>query len=155
VRRGLDTNVLVYTHMAAMPDHETVRRFLHAQLHDSAVILVVTAQILHEFVHVVTDPRRFEPPVAMAEALAIARLYLDRTNVDCVVTDAACVREAFALLEQHALGRNRIADTLFAATLLHHDVHEVITCNPSDFQGFEGLTVIDPRVSTSDLPTLA
>ncbi len=150
MRRGLDTNVLVYTHIPAMPDHEIVRRFLHAQLHDPETTLAVTAQILHEFVHVVTDPRRFEPPVAMAEALAITRLYLNRTNVDCVVTDAACVREAFDLLEQHALGRNRIADTLFAATLLHHDIHEVITCNPGDFRGFEGLTVIDPRASAPD-----
>jgi predicted nucleic acid-binding protein len=109
VRRSLDTNVLVYTHMPAMPDHATVHRFLEAQLPDPAVTLVVTAQILHEFVHVVTDPRRFEPPVPMAEAMAIARLYLHRTNVACVVTDAACVHEAFALLERHALGRNRIA----------------------------------------------
>ncbi len=150
MRRGLDTNVLVYTHIPAMPGHETVRRFLRTQLHDPAITLVVTAQILHEFVHVVTDSRRFEPPVVMAEALAITRLYLDRTNVDCVVTDAACVREAFDLLAQHTLGRNRIADTLFAATLLHHDIHEVITCNPRDFRGFEGLTVIDPRLSAPD-----
>jgi predicted nucleic acid-binding protein len=56
VRRGLDTNVLVYTHIPAMPDHETVRQFLHAQLYDPDITLVVTAQILHEFVHVVTDP---------------------------------------------------------------------------------------------------
>jgi predicted nucleic acid-binding protein len=138
VRRGLDTNVLVYTHIPTMPDHDIVRRFLHAQLHAPEITLAVTAQILHEFVHVVTDPRRFEPPVAMAEAVAIARLYLHRTNVDCVWTDAACVREAFDLLEQHALGRTRIADTLFVATLLHHDIHEVITCNPSDFRGFAG-----------------
>ncbi len=145
MRRGLDTNVLVSTHIPAMPDHETVRRFLSAQLHDPAITLVVTAQILHEFVHVVTDPRRFEPPVVMAEALAIARLYLNRANVHCVVTDAACVHEAFDLLAQHTLGRTRIADTLFVATLLHYDIHEVITCNPADFRGFEGLTVIDPR----------
>jgi predicted nucleic acid-binding protein len=145
VRRGLDTNVLVYTHLPAMPDHAPVRRFLLAQLQDPTVTLVVTAQILHEFVHVVTDPRRFEPPVTMAEALATARLYLDRSNVDCVVTDVACVRAAFALLEQHALGRNRIADTLFAATLLQHHVLEVITCNPDDFRVFEALTIIDPR----------
>lgn len=46
MRHGLDTNVLVYTHLPAMPGHAPVRRFLLAQLQDPTVTLVVTAQIL-------------------------------------------------------------------------------------------------------------
>ena len=53
--------------------------------------------------------------------------------------------DAFRLLERHALGRERIADTLLVATLLRHDVHHIITCNPGHFDSFEGLTVVDPR----------
>lgn len=145
MRRGLDTNVLVYAHIPAFPEHEPVRRFLTGQLDSEEVTLVVTPAVLHEFVHVVTDARRFEPPLTMAEALAVARLYIGRSNVECVAADEGAVEQAFYLLERHALGRKRIADTLFAATLMSHGVSELVTCDPRDYALFDGLSVIDPR----------
>ena len=145
MKRGLDTNVLVYAHMAALPEHGVVREFLAGQLARRDVTLFVTPSVLHEFVHVVTDARRFEPPVGMGEALALARLYLGRANVECVATDAEALAEAFNLVDRHRLGRKRLADTLLAATLLRHGVRHVVTCNRSDFEVFPGLQVIDPR----------
>ena len=145
MKRGLDTNVLVYAHMAALPEHGVVREFLAGQLARRDVTLFVTPSVLHEFVHVVTDARRFEPPVGMGEALALARLYLGRANVECVATDAEALAEAFNLVDRHRLGRKRLADTLLAATLLRHGVRQLVTCNRSDFEVFAGLQVIDPR----------
>jgi len=145
VKRGLDTNVLVYAHLAALPEHGIVREFLAGQLVRRDVTLVVTPSVLHEFVHVVTDPRRFEPPVGMGEALALARLYLGRANVECVATSAEALAQAFALVDRHRLGRKRLADTLLAATLLCHGVRQLVTCNRSDFEVFAGLLLIDPR----------
>jgi predicted nucleic acid-binding protein len=81
----------------------------------------------------------------MSEAIAVARMYLGRTNTECLTADELVVLEAFDLLERHNLDRKRIADTLLAATLLHHGISELITCNVGDFEGFEGLKVIDPR----------
>lgn len=145
MKRGLDTNVLVYAHIPAFADHEPVRRFLLDQLADEAVILVLTPGVLHEFVHVVTDARRFEPPLAMAEAMAVARLYLGRSNVECAETDEAAVSRAFELIERHGLGRKRIADALLAATLMNHGASEIVSCDPGGFALFAGLRVIDPR----------
>lgn len=145
MKRGVDTSVLVYAHMPGLRDHEPVRRYLHELLNDGETILVITPVVLHEFVHVVTDGRRFDPPVAFVEALAIARRYLDRTNVECLTLGEEAIRAAFDLLERHRLGRKRIADTLFAAALLHHGVTEIATCNPGDFDDFEGLRIVDPR----------
>lgn len=145
LRRGIDTNVLIYAHLPSLPEHEVVRRYLLEQLRQEGVKLVVTPMVLHEFVHVVTDGRRFDPPVSMSEALAVTRLYLGRSNVECLAIDEAVVQDALALLEHHGLGRKRIADTLLAATLLRHGVEEIVTCNPADFQPFAKLKVIDPR----------
>lgn len=145
MKRGLDTNVLVYAHVAALPEHRVVRAFLAGQLTRRDVTLVVTPAVLHEFVHVVTDPRRFEPPVEMGEALALARLYLGRANVECLATNAEALAEAFALVDRYRLGRKRLADTLLAATLLHHGVRQLVTCDRSDFETFSGLRLIDPR----------
>ena len=145
MKRGLDTNVLVYAHVAALPEHGVVREYLAGQLARRDVTLVVTPSVLHEFVHVVTDPRRFEPPVGMGEALALARLYLGRSNVECVATDAEALADAFVLVDRHRLGRKRLADTLLAATLLRHGVRQLVTCNPGDFEIFTALHLVDPR----------
>lgn len=144
MRRGVDTNVLIYAHMPESPHHAVVRSFLLDQLARD-VTLVLTPAILHELVHVVTDNRRFNPPISMTDALALARIYLEHANVECIPMEAQAVASALKLLERHRLGRKRIADTLFAASLLGQEVHELITCNPGDFQIFDGLTLIDPR----------
>jgi predicted nucleic acid-binding protein len=146
MRRGVDTNVLIYSHIAEMPHHGTVRRYLLNQLSQDGATLVVTPGILHEFVHVVTDGRRFDPPVAMKDALALARGYLTGTNVECLSMDERSLARAFVLLERYQLGRKRIADTLFAACLLNQGVRELITCNVDDFRIFEELILLDPRV---------
>lgn len=100
--------------------------------------------MLHEFVHVITDGRRFDPPVAMAEALTLARGYLGRSNVECIASDEGSLLLALDLLSRHNLGRRRIADTLFAATLLAHGVYRLVTFNVADFRVFEDLTAIEP-----------
>ena len=147
MRCGIDTNVLVYAHLPGVPEHERVRDWLLAIFSQTDAILVVTPAILHELVHVITDGKRFDPPVPMNEALALAGRYLQASNVECVATDAAATALAFSLLERHRLGRKRLADTLFAATLLSAGVNEMATCNVRDFAVFEGFRLIDP---TSD-----
>jgi predicted nucleic acid-binding protein len=145
LKRGLDTNVLVYAHVASLPDHGVVREFLARELARPDLTLCVTPSVLHEFIHVVTDPRRFEPPVGMGEALALARLYLGKSNVLCLSTDATAVAEAFDLVDRHRLGRKRLADTLLAATYLQNGVRQIVTCNGADFDVFPGVEIIDPR----------
>ncbi|HEX9189767.1 MAG TPA: TA system VapC family ribonuclease toxin [Vicinamibacteria bacterium] len=142
---AVDTNVLVYAHVASLAEHAAVKTFLKSLLDRPDVTVVVTPGVLHELVHVITDPRRFDPPVAMAEALALARLYLGRANVECLATGADALADALALLEKHGLGRRRLADTLFAATLLRHGVRQLVTANPGDFAVFPGLQLVDPR----------
>jgi predicted nucleic acid-binding protein len=150
VKLGIDSNVLLQAHLPALDRHELAHRYLHRQLALPGVTLILTPLVLHEFVHVVTDGRRFDPPVAMTEALTLARGYLGRSNVECIATDEASLLLALDLLSRHNLGRKRIADTLFAATLLAHGVHRLVTFNVADFKLFEGLTAVEPAVRNGD-----
>jgi toxin-antitoxin system PIN domain toxin len=152
VKRALDTNVLVYAHLPGFAEHERVRAFLQTELRKTDVTLCVTPMVLHEFVHVITDPRRFVSPVTMSEAVTVARSYLGRENVECLSVNEDVIREALALLDRHSLGRKRIADTLLAATLLQNGVAELVTCNPQDFRLFEGLSVTDPTARPPSEP---
>ena len=147
MRLGVDTNVLIYAHLPGLPDHAQVREYLLQQIDSPAVTLCLTAAVLHEFIHIITDARRFEPPVSMSEAIALARRYLDRTNVELLAPDERAMALALDLMERHRLGRKRVADTLLAATLLSQGVVTLITCNPRDFVVFDQLTVVDPRTT--------
>lgn len=150
MKLGIDSNVLLQAHLPGLDRHELAHRYLNQQLASPGVVLVLTPLVLHEFVHVVTDSRRFDPPVAMTEALSLARGYLGRSNVDCISTDEASLLLALDLMSRHHLGRKRIADTLFAATLLAHGVHRLVTFNVADFKVFEDLTAIEPEVRGGD-----
>lgn len=145
MKAGLDTNVLIFAHMPSLPDHGRVRRFLVDQLASPDVTLAVTAGILHELVHIITDPRRFDPPVSMSEAIELAKLYLSRANVECLAIDETSMALALEWMDRHRLGRKRIADTLLAATLVTHGFDTLITCNPQDFTVFDRLTIVNPR----------
>lgn len=124
-----------------------VKRQLEGFLAEPDASLVIVPIVLHELVHVITDSRRFDEPVSIQESIALARLYLDRTNVECVAIDSPSMSSTFELMELHQLGRKRIADTLLVATLLRHGVQELMTCNVADFRVFEELTVLDPRTA--------
>jgi predicted nucleic acid-binding protein len=102
--------------------------------------------VLHELVHVITDPRRFDPPVPMPEAVALARGYLRRTNVTCVDATGAAMELALDLLARHRLGRKRLFDALLTATLLVNGVDTLVTCNAPDYGVFDELSLLDPRI---------
>ncbi len=143
-RVGVDTNVLIYAHLPVFEQHAAVRAFLLKSLQSDQFELVVTPLILHELIHVITDGRRFEPPVQMAEATEVARGYLARSNVACVPCDERAMLLALDLLQQYGLGRRRVADALLTATLISHGVGRLITCNHRDFEVFREIALVDP-----------
>ena len=147
MKLGVDTNVLIYAHIPSLPEYPRVKSFLLSFLAQSHATLVLTPNILHELVHIVTDERRFTSALSMPEALAVARHFLRRPNVECASVDEAILEDALSLLEQHHLGRKRITDTLFAATLRRRGVRALLTCNQADFQIFTDLELIDPRTA--------
>lgn len=140
---GIDTNVLITAALPALRGHIEVKRAL-SELFRAEAILVLTPAILHELLHVITDPKRFEHPLSMVEASALARYYMNRSNVELLTTDESAMLLALDLMEKHRLGRKRLADTLFAATLLTHDVGRLVTLNGRDFRLFVDLELIDP-----------
>lgn len=150
MRIGLDTNVLIQAHLPGLGHHELARDYLLEQLALPEVSLVVTPLVLHELVHIITDHRRFDPPVTMGEALAIARGYVARSNVDCLPVDEDSLLRALDMLGRNRLGRNRVADALLAGTLLTHGVHRLATFNAADFALFAPLQAFEPRLAPPD-----
>lgn len=141
---ALDTDVLVHWQMAGAPWHERVVAWFRVQLRSGECRLGLTPQVVHEFLHVVTDPRRFAAPMPMADAVHRARDLWDASEVERIHPAPHTLHRTLALLHEHGLGRKRILDTALAATLQSAGVTRLATLNGSDYECFPFLEVIAP-----------
>jgi predicted nucleic acid-binding protein len=71
VIHGLDTGFLVAAEVTEHPEHTGARDTL-ARLLTAGDLLAIALQVLAEFIHIVTDPRRFAQPLDMTSARQLA-----------------------------------------------------------------------------------
>jgi predicted nucleic acid-binding protein len=133
---GIDTTFLVQVELREAPGHHAAKAWLDGQLEASLPCLALVPQVLTEFVHVVTDARRFSHPLAMDDALDRAQLWWEATEVKPVFPSQESVRLSMRWMREHRLGRKRILDTELAATYHTNGIVSLLTLNKSDFDVF-------------------
>jgi len=122
---GIDTSFLVAFELREHPSHHSARTLAESRREEG---FAMSTQIPAEFLHVVTDPRRFAGWRAR--------------EVRIVPTGDAVGVRFLDLVRHHHLGRKRLLDTLLAATYLEAGVHVIATTDARDFGHFEGLGVV-------------
>jgi len=139
---GSDTSFLV---ALSITEHLTHLR-AHALLrqHRSNELLALTPEVLAEFIHAVTDPRRFENAFSIGSALADARAWWNAEDVQRLLPTPDSVSLCLDWLTRHQLGRKRILDTMLAATLHTAGVRRIFTSNPDDFRIFGVFELLVP-----------
>lgn len=133
---GVDTTFLVQLELVELPAHKTAHELLQREILSPQVPLALAPQVLAEFIHVVTDPRRFQRPLTAAEAISKARFWWEAAEVQHVVPTGESTVLFLDWMQRHQLGRKRILDTQLAAVLWSAGVRTVLTSNPADFQAF-------------------
>jgi predicted nucleic acid-binding protein len=133
---GVDTTFLVQIELREVPGHEAARLWLDQALAKHPQPLALAPQVLTEFIHVVTDPRRFATPLSMDEALAKALGWWEACEVKPVYPSMDSTRLAMLWLRQHRLGRKRLIDTQLAATYYSAGITRLLTLNMNDFDVF-------------------
>ncbi len=141
---GIDSDVLVHWAMAGAVHHRAVRECFEREVHEHGRRLGITQQTLNEFLHVVTDPRRFERPLPMLEALRLSRELWHRRHVERIVPTLGVHDRLCELMERFRLGRKRILDTALAVILEAAGVRRLATLNGRDFAIFPFIEVVDP-----------
>lgn len=132
---GFDTSFLVAAEVAGHSDNNASRARLLA-LRQAGDNFAIAPQVLAEFVHVVTDAKRFTRPLSIAEALQRAEMWWLAPEVKQIVPDAVTLRTFFGWMRTHRLGRKRVLDTLLAATYGSAGIESVLTTNARDFGVF-------------------
>lgn len=145
-RIGADTSLLVANSLVDHPDHGSAKRRIDNLL-EADGILVLCPVVIDEFIHVVTDPRRFERALDMSEAIRLARTWSQsRETLILHPTDESLLLQ-LEWLQQYRLGRKRLHDTQIAAIYHLAGIGKIISSNWRDFSLFNHFEVLP--VSTS------
>ncbi|MBX3747152.1 MAG: PIN domain-containing protein [Verrucomicrobiae bacterium] len=140
---GLDCNILV---QLAMEDHQLHERSVRGFEQEAAAdaVFALIPLVATEFLHVVTDAKRFDKPRNMVAALNWLNSLLARPEVEVMEIGSEDLRLTQTWLAEFHLGRKRILDTLLAATLHRHGVRRLLTSNPDDFRVFGVFDLVVP-----------
>ncbi len=143
---GLDTSFLVAAEVAEHADHAAARATL-ARLLASGDLIAVAPQVLAEFIHIVTDSRRFTCPLDMVAAHQLAEKWWTARDVVHVFPDDGAIRQFLGWLQQFSLGRKRLLDTMLAATYIHAGLPSLLTINLADFAVFGVFSCVTPTTA--------
>lgn len=132
---GIDTGFMIAHEMAGHPDHQRCRGCLKS-LTDAGEEFLITDGVIAEFVHVITDQKRFTKPFTVEQALREAAHWSAFADVTAVAADDADLARFADWMTRHQLGRKRILDTLLAATYFGHGATRILTLNKADFAIF-------------------
>jgi predicted nucleic acid-binding protein len=140
---GLDTSFLVAMEVTGHPQYAAAQACLlpPRQQNDR---FALTPLVLAEFIHIVTDPRRFPSRLAMPAALLRAQQLWLATKVERIYPVAATVDHFLTWMRQYGLGRKRVLDTLLSATYFVAGIASVPTLNRADFETFGCFQVLTP-----------
>jgi predicted nucleic acid-binding protein len=141
--KGLDTTFLIQAEVSEHPEHGASRDLLHRLLAEGDA-LSLAPQVLSEFVHIVTDPRRFERPLSMGQALSRAEHWWQATEVSQVFPSERSTSLFLRWMVEHRLGRKRLLDTQLAATYHAAGVACMVTTNARDFSIFGCFSILQP-----------
>lgn len=130
---GVDTSFLVGLAVREHPTHRACWKLFEQEIRGRGGSMALSAQVLAEFAHVVTDARRFERPLAMAQALELCADWWNAQECRQVTTDFNAGTLFLTWMQAHKLGRKRLLDTLLAASLYSAGVHRIATTDWRDF----------------------
>ncbi len=141
--KGLDTTFLVQVEVSEAPLHKEARKILEKTI-EEGVHLSLAPQVLSEFIHIVTDPKRFSSPLTVEKATQRAEQWWIAKEVVPATPTRESVLLTLRWLQEYNLGRKRILDTQLAATYYAHEVTTILSSNKRDFAIFDLFEIESP-----------
>ena len=140
---GIDTTFLVQLEIRESQSHGAAMEVLRHRILARDREAALAPQVLTEFVHIATDPRRFERPLSVDQAVGKARFWWNAREVARVFPDEDSVAQFLAWMRGHGLGRKRLLDTMLAATYYGSGITVIATSNARDYRTFGVFELIE------------
>ena len=139
---GIDTTFLVCMEIKEHPMHGAGWGTFSREVLDAKERVALAPQVLLEFIHVVTDAKRFARPLPISEAIGRAKYWWMAAESVHVYPSSESMLICLDWLGQYGLGRKRLLDTQLAATLWTAGVRRVLTLNPRDFANLPDMIAV-------------
>jgi uncharacterized protein len=137
----VDVNLLLYATFASFNQHEAARTWFEKALNGRDQVLLPGVS-LFGFVRIATNPRVFEKPLRVEEALAAVEAWLAQPHVHFLAPGPSHLEIAFRLLRELGSARNLTTDVQLAAHAIENQAR--LCSNDSDFARFDGLRWENP-----------
>jgi toxin-antitoxin system PIN domain toxin len=139
----IDANLLVYSHVTSVPQHQAAVAWLDHKLHGTAIVALPWQSLL-SFARLVTDPRLFERPLPIAKAWAQIEDWLNCPVVQ-IPNPGDRYKGILARLILNSVDRsNLIPDAQLAALAIENGF--VLCSSDQDFARFSELKWKNPLV---------
>jgi len=136
-----DANLLIYAYHPGAAQHESSRKWLEYVLSRSEAVRFAW-MTLSGFLRIMTNPKVFEQPLSIAEAVGIVSSWLERPNVDILEPgDRYWVILQELLVNAQCTG-TLVSDAALAALAIEHGA--ILHTTDQDFARFDGLTWKNP-----------
>jgi toxin-antitoxin system PIN domain toxin len=137
----VDANLLLYAEDQSSPHHAAARKWWDAQLSGSAPVCLCWA-VLNAFIRIATNPRVFEHPLSIAQAVDRVQGWLEQPCARIVhATDRHWTVFQKTLAEGQATA-NLVMDAHLAALAKEHGCDLIST--DADFSRFPGIRWRNP-----------
>jgi len=138
----IDTNILVHASVANSDKYPACSKFLDAHQRDGTS-LVISGQVIREFIRTLTRPQFCEDESIKAEALRLAEQYSRAYEV--LHEDGQVHAHLLKLTRDFGVRGKQVHDANIVATMLAHNVPTLATENVRDFQRYGSLiNLINP-----------
>jgi len=137
----VDINLLLYASISTFPQHTAARSWFEQVLNGSEQLLLPAVTIFG-FVRIATNPRIFDAPQSVSDALESVESWLSQPHVHFLAPGPHYTEIAFRLLRQLGAAQNLTTDVQLAAHAIENQA--VLCSNDSDFARFEGLRWVNP-----------
>lgn len=129
----VDTNVLIRATISSAPLHHEARLALD-RLWDDRAELVISHQVVREYIANITRPQTYSRAVPIADVLAQVSDF--RKTFLVLPEPANALDELIEIVRAVPVGGKQIHDANIVAVMLAHGVQELLTHNVVDFERY-------------------
>jgi toxin-antitoxin system PIN domain toxin len=136
-----DINLLLYAYDSNAVAHTAARRWWEALLSGEETVGLLHV-VIFGFIRISTNPRAFQHPIAVAEAIGHVRQWLARPMVEVLESGPADVDPVLRSIERLGVAGNLVTDAQIAAAALIHDAR--VHSADADLRRFPEIRVVNP-----------
>ncbi|MCP4136080.1 MAG: type II toxin-antitoxin system VapC family toxin [bacterium] len=139
----IDTNILVYATLEDFDEkkHKLSKGALEKKYEQGAQYYIST-QILRELYAIITNNKYLSNPLSPETAKDVISYYQSEFNLLLITKDV--ISRLLEIVSGKNIKGQKIHDATIAATMIEHDINNIITFNDKDFRKFTELNAIVP-----------